>query len=256
MTPRLELKSLSRRFGGLKAVSDVSFEVFPNEIAGVIGPNGAGKTTLFNLIAGTFKPSGGSVLYDGRDVTGWASDAIARLGIGRTFQAVHAFKSETVFENLRRAGLLKGCHGPLAAASRWFSRGVDDAVDKVRQTAGFVGLSGSMDKAAGSLSYGQQKLLGIAMTLMQDPQLVLMDEPAAGLNPSEKVFLSELIARLRDERQQEVLIVEHDMRLIMSVCDRVLVVNQGCRIAVGTPNEIREDQAVIDAYLGLDYEFA
>ncbi|MDB5847565.1 MAG: high-affinity branched-chain amino acid transport ATP-binding protein [Rhodoferax sp.] len=256
MTARMELRNISRRFGGLQAVADVSFSLQQGEILGVIGPNGAGKTTLFNLIAGIHRPSGGQVFYDGADVTGKSSDAIARLGMARTFQAVHAFKAETVRENLRRAGVLRRSHDPLAHLRHWLRREADGLAAEAEAVAAFTGLSAVVDNRAGGLSYGQQKILGIGMAMMQLPQLVLMDEPAAGLNPSEKQLVAELIRRMRDERQMEVLVVEHDMRLIIGICDRILVINQGRPIAIGTPAVIQADPSVIDAYLGVDYEFA
>jgi branched-chain amino acid transport system ATP-binding protein len=251
----LDVRGVSRRFGGLMAVCDVSFQMARGEIFGVIGPNGAGKTTLFNVIAGHHRPSGGSIVFDGQAIAGRRSDEIARLGIARTFQAVHVFKDETVAENLRRARTLATCHSPLA----WFrSRSKEQAsgVEVMEDVAGFLGLTGVMNQVAGGLAYGIQKVLGIGMAMMPGPKLMLMDEPAAGLNPSEKHAAAGLIRRLRDERGIDVLLVEHDMPLVMGVCDRILVVNQGRPIAVGTPAVIKADQAVIDAYLGADYEFA
>jgi len=256
MTGRLELRNISRSFGGLQAVADMSFEVHAGEIFGIIGPNGAGKTTLFNLIAGIHRPSSGTVLYQGVDVTGRSSDAVARLGIARTFQAVHTFKSETVHENLRRAGLMAISHHPLVHLRRALAGAASDAVERCRAVAAFIGLADALDAPAGGLAYGLQKMLGIGMALMQSPKLVLMDEPAAGLNPSEKRMVGELIRRMRDERGIDVLLVEHDMRLIMGICDRILVVKQGRPIAIGTPAAVKADPEVIDAYLGTDYEFA
>jgi len=256
MTARMEVRNLSRRFGGLQAVDGVSFEVHQGEILGVIGPNGAGKTTLFNLIAGIHRPSSGSVLYNNLDITGKSSDAVARLGLARTFQAVHVFKAETVGENLRCAGLLRLSHGPVEYLKQLFGSQSQQVAAQCDDVATFIGLSDVLDKLAGSLSYGHQKILGMGMALMQRPQLVLMDEPAAGLNSSEKQTVAELICEMRDLRGMEVLVVEHDMRLIMGICDRVLVVNQGRPIALGTPKEIQSNQAVVDAYLGVDYDFA
>ena len=246
----LEIRGLTRRFGGLLAVSDVSFAVERGEIFGIIGPNGAGKTTLFNVIAGHYRPTAGTVSFEGEDISGHASDEIARRGIARTFQAVHVFKQETVAENLRRAAVLAGRHSPLA----WLSR--KKLSGDLDEAARFLGLTEWLGGAAGGLAYGLQKMLGVGMAMMVAPKLLLMDEPAAGLNPSEKQAAGTLIRRLRDERGISVLLVEHDMKLVMGTCDRILVLNQGKPIALGTPFEVKSDAAVIDAYLGEDYEFA
>ncbi len=248
----LEVTGLTRRFGGLTAVSDVSFSVVKGEIFGIIGPNGAGKTTLFNVIAGHFLPSAGTVAFDGEAISGQSSDAIGRRGIGRTFQAVQVFAQETVAENLRRADVLARRHNPIAFFSQ---RERTDAAD-LQDVARFIGLSAHLDSRAGSLAYGLQKILGIGMAMMVSPKLLLMDEPAAGLNPSEKQAAATLIGRLRDERGITVLLVEHDMPLVMGICDRILVINQGKPLALGAPDVIKADAGVIAAYLGEDYEFA
>ena len=252
MSPLLEVRGLSRRFGGLAAVSDVSFGVGRGEIFGVIGPNGAGKTTLFNVIAGHYRPSDGKVAFEGHDISGHSSDEIARRGIARTFQAVNVFKAHTVAENLRRAAMARRFHNPLAfVAQRAHPAPVD--LDDVAQ---FIGLTGVLDSVAGGLAYGLQKLLGIGMAMMVAPKLMLMDEPAAGLNSSEKRTAASLIRRLRDERGVTILLVEHDMPLVMGICDRILVVNRGSHVAQGTPDEVKSSAAVVEAYLGEDYEFA
>lgn len=254
--PSLELRGLSKRFGGLLAVSEVSFAVQRGEIFGLIGPNGAGKTTLFNLIAGVHRPSGGEVLHDGHDVTGLGSDVIARRGIGRTFQAAHTFKGETVHENLRRAALLPRSFAPWAHFRASRGSGEREIEERCHQVAAFVGLAGQLDQNGGALAYGLQKMLGVGMALMTAPRLLLMDEPAAGLNPTEKRTMGKLIRRLRDERGIDILLVEHDMRLVMGLSDRILVINQGRAIALGAPDAVQADPAVIDAYLGGDHELA
>lgn len=252
MTHLLDVQGLTKRFGGLTAVSDVSFNVNRGEIFGIIGPNGAGKTTLFNVIAGHYRPTAGAVTFAGADITAHSSDRIGRSGIARTFQAVHLFKRETVRENLRRAAAISRLSHPAALLSRPPpSPGAD--IDEV---ARFIRMEGLLDAVAGSLSYGFQKVLGIGMAMMVSPQLLLMDEPAAGLNPSEKREASILVRRLRDECGISILIVEHDMPLVMGICDRILVVSQGKQIALGTPQTIKSDAKVIDAYLGETYEFA
>jgi branched-chain amino acid transport system ATP-binding protein len=250
----LDVQNLTRRFGGLTAVSDVSFSVDKGEIFGIIGPNGAGKTTLFNVIAGHFGPSSGTVSFEGQDISGHASDAIARRGIARTFQSVHVFGEHTAAENLRRADVIGHCHNPFAYVAS-LARVRDGGAD-LQQVARFVGLTEHLASPAGSLAYGLQKILGIGMAMMVSPKLLLMDEPAAGLNPSEKKAAGVLIRRLRDELGITILLVEHDMPLVMGVCDRILVINRGAPIALGTPAEVKSDKSVIEAYLGEDYEFA
>ncbi|CAN5725509.1 high-affinity branched-chain amino acid ABC transporter ATP-binding protein LivG [soil metagenome] len=252
MSNLLEVQRLTRRFGGLTAVSDVSFTVKKAEIFGVIGPNGAGKTTLFNVIAGHFPPSAGTAMFEGQDISGESSDAIGRRGIARTFQAVHVFEQQSVAENLRRADVMARRHDPFSYFTNRRKRGGAD----LHEVARFIGLAELLDVPAGSLSYGLQKILGIGMAMMAEPKLLLMDEPAAGLNPSEKKEAGALIRKLRDELGMTVLLVEHDMLLVMGICDRILVINQGKPIALGTPAAVKADAAVIDAYLGEDYEFA
>ncbi len=249
--PLLVVDSLTRRFGGLVAASDVSFTVAPGEIFGIIGPNGAGKTTLFNVIAGHYRPTAGRVSFEGKDISGHAADEVGRRGIARTFQAVHIFKNETVRANLHRAAVLARRHNPLT----WLSRR-PHATPDLEGTAAFLGLDMLLDNVAGSLAYGLQKTVGVGLAMMVGPKLMLMDEPAAGLNPSEKIAAAALIRRLRDERGISVLLVEHDMPLVMGICDRILVLNQGMPIALGTPADVKSDKSVIDAYLGEDYEFA
>jgi branched-chain amino acid transport system ATP-binding protein len=252
MSHILEVQHLVKRFGGLTAVSDVSFNVNEGEIFGIIGPNGAGKTTLFNAIAGYFPPTAGSVKLEGVEIAGHSSDEIARRGIARTFQAVHNFNQHTVRENLRRSEVIARCHNP-AAFMRHRKRPADISIETI---ADFVGLGGVLDNVAGDMAYGQQKVLGVGLALMVAPRMILMDEPAAGLNSSEKRVMGHLIRKLRQERGISVLLVEHDMPLVMGTCDRILVVNQGKPIALGTPDAIKADDKVIEAYLGEDYEFA
>jgi len=249
----LSLRDVSRRFGGLIAVSGVSADICSGEIFGIIGPNGAGKTTLFNVVAGYFAPSSGKVLFDGADISGQSSDRVARLGIGRTFQAVTVFQEHTVRENLRRAAMVSRRYNPLVYFA---SRDACDESDVLQQTARFTGLEHVLDSRAASLSYGQQKMLGIGMALMGRPRLLLMDEPAAGLHTSEKKEAAQLIRRLRDELGITLVLVEHDMPLVMGVCDRILVINRGMPLALGNPDQIKADRAVIDAYLGDEYDFA
>jgi branched-chain amino acid transport system ATP-binding protein len=252
MAHMLEVRGVTKRFGGLVASSNVSFDLDQGEIFGIIGPNGAGKTTLFNVIAGHYRPTAGTITFEGRDISGHPSDQIGRSGIARTFQAVHLFKEETVAENLRRAAVIARNDTPFA----YFSRKTLPPRADMDSVLHFLGLADSQHSIAGSLPYGKQKMLGVGMALMASPKLLLMDEPVAGLNPSEKRAAGLLIRRLRDERGISILLVEHDMPLVMSTCDRIMVVNQGAPIALGTPSAIKADARVIDAYLGEDYEFA
>ena len=252
MPELLKVDGLSKHFGGLIACNKISFSVHPGEIFGIIGPNGAGKTTLFNVIAGRHRSTGGNVTFEAKDITRLSSDKIGRIGISRTFQAVHMFKEATVRENLRRAEIIARRHDPLAYL---FQKKPPADVNFVAISE-IVGLSGCLDIVAGSLPYGLQKMLGVAMALVTSPKLLLMDEPVAGLNPSEKKSAARMIQRLRDEYGVTILLVEHDMPLVMAVCDRILVVSQGKSIALARPAEIRANPRVIEAYLGEDYEFA
>jgi branched-chain amino acid transport system ATP-binding protein len=248
----LRVEGLSKRFGGLIACNKISFSVQPNEIFGIIGPNGAGKTTLFNVIAGRHRSTSGSVTLEGKDITGFSSDKIGRTGIGRTFQTVHMFREATVRENLRRAEVIARRSDPVA----YFFPNKPPAEIDFAAISGVVGLSGCLDTIAGSLPYGLQKMLGVAMALVTSPKLLLMDEPVAGLNPSEKKSAGQMIRTLRDKYGITILLVEHDMPLVMSACDRILVVSQGRSIALARPAEIRANPHVIEAYLGEDFEFA
>ncbi|MDR5798139.1 ABC transporter ATP-binding protein [Caballeronia sp. LZ008] len=252
MSYMLEVKGLSKRFGGLVASSNINFSVETGEIFGVIGPNGAGKTTLFNVIAGHYRPSAGSIVFEGREISGRTSNQIGRIGIARTFQAVHLFRSESVAENLRRAAVISRRHSPLAYFTA-SSEGIQAKLDAVSQ---FLGFEGFLRSVAGSLPYGHQKMLGVGMALMTSPKLLLMDEPVAGLNPSEKKEAASTIRRIRDELGVTILLVEHDMPLVMGICDRIMVINQGKPLALGCPETIKSDASVIEAYLGEDYEFA
>ena len=247
MTALLELSGLSKRFGGLKAVDDVSFTMAEGELFGIIGPNGAGKTTLFNLVTGTLRPTSGEVRFRGEKLTGLKPDAVARKGIVRTFQATTIFREASVLDNARRAHLLRTLHQParlMAGRTEWQASEAE-ALEILK----LLELDRFSAQKARELPYGSQKLLGVAMALVTRPRLLLMDEPAAGLNPNETRALGGLFERLRS-RGTDIVLVEHDVRLVMSVCQRVLVLNYGRAIAVGRPDEIRNDPQVIEAYLG------
>jgi branched-chain amino acid transport system ATP-binding protein len=251
----LEVEGLTKAFGGLRAISELSFSTVRGEILGVIGPNGSGKTTLFNLITGVFPATNGSVRFCGKPVSGMQTDAIARLGLVRTFQSATVFKQESVYENIRRGSMF----GSIGNPAWFFGKGlVAEGARKAKATAEdvleFSGLTDVAGTTAGNLPYGKQKMLGVAIALAQHPLQLLMDEPAAGLNPSETEAMGELIAQIRSARRIDVILVEHDMRMVTSVCDRILALNYGKVIAIDAPAQIVAHPEVIEAYLGVDHD--
>lgn len=249
----LEVEGLTKSFGGVRAISDLSFRAFRGEILGVIGPNGSGKTTLFNLITGVFPATSGSVRFRGKLVSGLPTDVIARLGLARTFQSATVFKQESAYENIRR-GSMFGCIGH---PSWFFKKGVVSAGARKAKAATeelleFSGLADVAKTPAGYLPYGKQKMLGVMIALAQNPLQLLMDEPAAGLNPSETEAMGELIVQIRSHRGIDVILVEHDMRMVTSICDRILALNYGEMIDIDAPERIVAHPKVIEAYLGAD----
>jgi branched-chain amino acid transport system ATP-binding protein len=246
MTALLEVNGLSRSFGAIHAVRDVGFACDAGEIFGVIGPNGSGKTTLFNCILGQLRPSAGSVRFAGRDVTGLSPLALARSGIGRTFQSLQVFGGLTVRDNLVAAA--QEFAGSLA--SRLFAAPDAGLGARADEALDFFNLRRVADRRAADLSYGQQKLVDIAMAFMAQPRLVLLDEPAAGVNPALVDGLRDLLARLNRARGATFVVIEHNMDFVMALCHRILVLAEGRVLAIGTPDEIRADPAVVEAYLG------
>lgn len=251
MTARLTVDNATKRFGGLVAVDGVSFEVPTTGVTAVIGPNGAGKTTLFNLISGALEPSSGRVLFEGEDVTRLAPEKRAARGLVRTFQLVKLFADLTAVENVAVGAHLKSRGGLLAAllgtpATRAMERRVDE---KSRALLDRVGLGTVADRRADTLSYGRRRLLEVARALAAEPRLLLLDEPAAGLDAEESARLSSLIREVAAEGTS-VLLIEHDMQLVMNTADQVVVVDFGRKIAQGSPAEVKADPAVIAAYLG------
>jgi len=246
MTPLLDVRDVHKEYGAIRAVDGVSFEVTTGEVLGVIGPNGSGKTTLFNAILGQVRPSSGRVLFEGEDITGLTSLALSRRGIGRTFQTLQVFASLSVRDNLIVAGQEFAGH----AAGRLFARPDAGLTGRAEEIMALFRLSTVADLRAGALSYGQQKLVDIAMAFMARPRLVLLDEPCAGVNPALIDELFQLLRRLNSEHGGTFVVIEHNMEFVMRLCSRVICMAQGKVLAEGAPAAMQADGRVLEAYLG------
>jgi len=250
--PLLHTFSLRKEFGGLVAVDDVDFTVPSGAIVSLIGPNGAGKTTFFNMLTGVYKPTAGSVVFAGEDLTGKPPHAFTERGIGRTFQNIRLFQNMTALENVL-VGMHSRLKGTLVEAILRTPRvkhEEDGARDRARELLEFSGLRRKDHEIGRNLSYGDQRRLEVARALATQPKLLLLDEPTAGMNPQETAEFTDFVARLRTDLDLAVLLIEHDMRVVMGVSDRVTVLDYGEKIAEGTPSEIQKNERVIEAYLG------
>jgi branched-chain amino acid transport system ATP-binding protein len=248
----LTIRNVVVQFGGVRVLDDINLDVQPGEIRGLIGPNGSGKTTLFNVVSGTHTPKSGEVLLFGTPTTGWKPSEIASRGLGRTFQTSRLFRGMTVLENLM-AGLHRRTRSGILSAGLRLSKATaeeEETERAARQSLEFVGMLRFADRRSAELSFGQQRVVEIARTLISEPKIVLLDEPAVGLSVNRLAEFDRLLRRVRDEKGITLLMIEHVIRLVMDICDKVSVLSSGRIIADGNPEAVRNDKNVIEAYLG------
>ena len=252
--PLLEVKGLTKTFGGLTAINHVDFSMDEHQIVSVIGPNGAGKTTFFNMISGYYPVDSGTIVFDGRSLVRLTPEKVAACRIARTFQNIRLFQNMLVAENILMGRFMhmKANIADIVLHLPRYQKEEQEAYEKVLSLLDYVGLAGKENELARNLSYGQQRRLEIARALAIEPKLIMLDEPAAGLNPKETEEMKKFILRLRSDLNTTILLIEHDMKLVMGLSDKITVLNYGEKIADGTPDEIRNNENVIKAYLGVE----
>jgi branched-chain amino acid transport system ATP-binding protein len=248
-----EAQNITKAFGGLVAVDDVSFEIPEGSIVSIIGPNGAGKTTFFNILTGLYKPTSGRLIFDGRNITTKRPDQITALGVARTFQNIRLFGTMTATENVmvgQHARMKAGLFGSIIRPP-WVNKEEDAVTEKAHELLEYVGLHSRLhDLISVELSYGDQRRIEVARALASNPKLLLLDEPTAGMNPNESERFREFMQMVRDDRRLTILLIEHDMKVVMGVSERITVLDHGEKVAEGEPQEVRENPRVIEAYLG------